>query len=161
MNAKSMIALGLLSLSAVGCSGATGTGASPTAAIFPPGADFVTQVNTLCVALVEDYLEATNPHPGSFPIEEYIAEKAKVQPLIDAFDAMVDSIPRTENDRPAADAFDAFRGASDEADAELAAAAATGDQEVFDAAVDERHRALFDSPERQQLEEVGINCDAR
>lgn len=101
------------------------------------------------------------PDPGSFPIEEYLAEKGKVEPLIAAFDATVDSIPRTEADQPAADAFAAFRRVSDEADAELAAAAATGDQAVFDAAVDERHKALFDSPERQELEAVGINCDAR
>src|SRR5688572_30082938 len=119
---KTLIALGLLSAAALGCSGAANTGASPIFTSAAPAGDFITQVNTLCVALVEDYLDAADPHPGSFPIEDYLTEKAAVQPLIDAFDAQVDAIPVSDADRPAADAFAAFRRVSDETDAELAAA---------------------------------------
>ena len=161
MRNKTLLVSALTVFSVLGCGDAAPDGGDPSLAIVTPPADYVTQINTLCVRLVEDYLDVTKPHPGSFPIAEYLADKEKVQPLIDAFDAQVDAIPVSAADAPAAEAFAAFRRASDAADSGLAAAAATGDQEVFDAAIAERHHALEVSPERNELSAVGITCDAR
>ena len=145
----------LLAVVVAGCSGDLASDASPSASPEAPAADFVTQVNTLCVTLVEDYLDATRPHPGPFPIAEYLSESAKVKPLIDEFDAKIDAIPVTAAERPAADAFDAFRRLSDSTEEELAAVAATGDQKAFDAAIAERHRTFDSSPVLANLSAVG------
>jgi len=50
---------------------------------------------------------------------------------------------------------------SDAADAELATAATTGDQDVFDAAVIERQRAFESSSVSKDLGAAGIVCNAR
>jgi hypothetical protein len=161
MRATTLLFSGLLAVAAVGCGGPASTTSPSAAPTSAPAADFVTQVNTLCVKLVEDYLDATRPHPGSFPIAEYLSERAKVQPLIDEFDAQIDAIPVTATDGPAAEAFHAFRRLSDSTEEQLAVAAATGDQNVFDAAIDERHRTFDSSPVLANLGEVGITCNAR
>ena len=84
-----------------------------------------------------------------------------MQPLIDEFDAKIDAIPVTAAERPAADAFDAFRRLSDSTEEQLAAVAATGDQDAFDAAIDERHRTFDSSPVLAELGASGITCNAR
>jgi hypothetical protein len=165
MRALTLLALGLLTFTAFGCRGATDSQESPSVssiiASATPGSEYVAEVNRLCADLLAIYLKTTTPHPGSFPIADYLAEKSKVEPLIEEFDAKVDAITVGARDGPAAEAFDAFRRMSDETEAELDAAAATGDQEAFDAAIVERHETFDSSPVLRDLAAAGIICNAR
>jgi len=161
MRATTLLVSGLLAIVAFGCAD-PGSVASPSApATDVPAADYVTQVNTLCVKLVEDVLEVAGAHPGSYPIAEYEAERPKMNALIAEFDAKVAAVPVAAGERPAAAAFDAFRRLSDETDADLAAAAATGDQAVFDAAIEKRHDTFDASSVLPDLAAAGIACNGR
>jgi len=67
----------------------------------------------------------------------------------------------TAADQPAVDAFNALQRMSDDTDAALATAASTGKQDLFDAAVVERHQTFDASPVQQDLGAAGIICNAR
>jgi len=166
MRAKTLLVSGLLAATIIGCGGTAGnvaspTGASPVVATAAPMSEYVAQLNELCAGLRADLFAVTTPHPGSFTIEDYQAEQPKVTPLIEAFDAKVEAIPVTAADRPAADAFGALQRMSDATEAELAAAAATGKQDLFDATIVERHRTFDASSVVQDLGAAGIICNAR
>jgi crotonobetainyl-CoA:carnitine CoA-transferase CaiB-like acyl-CoA transferase len=124
-------------------------------------AGYVAEVNRLCAELEPKVLDIAGPHPGSFPIKAYEAERPKRAALYEAFDAKVEAIPVSAGDRSAADAFDAFRRLSDATDARLAAAAATGEQDRFDAAIEARHRTFDTRSELKDLAAAGIVCNAR
>jgi hypothetical protein len=119
----------------------------------------VARVNDLCSQLLSQVL--TFDIGNDVSIEAFQTKRAKLLPLIAAFDQDVATIPVSAEDRPAADAFNSYREFSDAADARLAAAAATGDQAKFDtenqAFLDElRHTSKIDD-----LRATGIVCNAR
>ncbi len=165
MRAKTLLVCGLFAMSAVGCGNAANDAspvvASPPVITAAPASEYVAQLNSLCADLRADLLEVTTPHPGSFSIEDYQTEQPKISALIEAFDAKVESIPVTAADRPAVDALNALQRLSDDTDAALATAAATGKQDLFDAAVVERHQTFDASPVQQDLGAAGIICNAR
>ena len=94
--------------------------------------------------------------------DEFLAMHEPVVAAIRAFDAKVDALTVTEADRPAADAFDAYRAFSDTADAEVVAAALTGDPAAFEAAnIAFIERLHANPPEITAMQAVGISCKAR
>jgi hypothetical protein len=122
----------------------------------------VARVNALCADLMPKVLGATGGgHPESFPIKAFNAERPKVRDLMKAFDEQVDAIPVAAADRSAANAFDAFRRLSDTADTRLAAAAATGKQDSFDAAFDATGRTFGSGSALRDFAAAGIRCPAR
>jgi hypothetical protein len=68
---------------------------------------------------------------------------------------------RFRADRSAADAFEAYRRESDAAYAQMAAAAATGEQDRFDAAWHAVHRMFDNSSTLRDPHAAGITCNAR
>jgi hypothetical protein len=159
----------MVAATALGCGTSTsggGAGASPTAgpATSASGTSYTARVNALCSDLLVDVKEANGGgggHPGHFPLKDYLAEQPKLTALITAFDAKVDAIPVAPADRQEADALHAFQQLSDRATAMLDAAAATGDQEKFDAAYGAVHRMFDESSVGTDLLAQGIVCNAR
>ena len=167
MHAKTLLVCGLLAVTAAGCgddsnNDATTTAATTVAATTVPKAGYVGQVNHLCDELIPKVLDATGGgHPATFPLKDYIAERPKLKALYKSFDAKVDALTVAAADQSAADAFDAFRHESDAADAHMAAAAATGKQDKFDAAFDVNQRGYDTSSVVKDLAAAGIRCPGR
>lgn len=161
MRTKLLLICGLLAGTAAACGDDSENDVTPATATVPK-ANYVAQVNRLCEELIPKVLEASGGgHPTTFPIKDYNAERPKRTALFKAFDAKVDAIEVADADRSAADAFDAFRRESDAADVQLAAAAATGKQARFDAAVDANDRKFESSSVVKALGAAGITCQAR
>ena len=136
-----------------------GSTAGLDASAGPTAAGYVARVNDLCAQLLSQVLAFDIGNDVS--IEAFQAKRAKLLPLISAFDQEVATIPVPAEDRAAAETFDAYREFSDSTDARLAAAAATGDQAKFDtenqAVLDEVHS----SSKVDDLRATGIVCNAR
>ena len=164
--ARLTLACGVLAATTLGCGSSTGkndAAASPTADHKTP-ASYTARVNELCSDLLVRVKEVNGGgggHPGHFPIAEYLAEQPKLAALITAFDAKVDAIPVTADDREEADALHAFETMSDRATAMLDAAAATGDQANFDEAFGAVHRMFDESSVSSDLVTQGIVCNGR
>lgn len=168
MRAKTLLVCGLLAVTAGGCGDSSEDDATPAAATTvatttsAPKAEYVAEINGLCAELTPKVLDVTGGgHPTSYPIKDFVAELPKLEALFKTFDAKVDTIPAAVADRSAADAFDAFRRLSDAASARLAAAAATGEQDTFDAAFDATLRRFEASSVPKDLAAAGITCPAR
>jgi putative glutamine amidotransferase len=167
--ARVTLACGVLAATTLGCGSSTGedgAAASPTAGrtTAASGVSYTTRVNALCTDLLVKVTEVNGGgggHPGHFPLEEYLAEQPRLTALITQFDAKADLIPVTAADRQEADALHAFQRLSDRATAMLDAAAATGEQEKFDAAYGAVHQMLDESSVPTDLLAQGIVCNAR
>jgi hypothetical protein len=169
MGAKTALAIcGLLAAVAAGCTdgGDAALRATPTTASSPTSAPtaegtFVAQVNALCADLMQKVIGASGAHPGVYLIADFQADQPKLRALVDEFDAQVDALEVADGDRGAAEAFASFREMSDAEDEKLAAVAKSGDQERFNAAVEERHRTFDASDVLRNLAASGIACNAR
>ena len=139
---------------------ATSSPAPPTSSRSSAVAGYAEQVTGLCRELLAQVLEFDIGN--AVTIEEFLGKHVRLVSAIEDFDAQVDAIPVTSADRPAADAFDAYRRFSDAADAKVFAAAQTGDQRQFDAA-NEAYLALIHGgvPEIDAMHAAGIQCNAR
>jgi hypothetical protein len=124
---------------------------------------YVARLNELCAELEPQVIDAYGgaPHPAPFPIKEFNDEYPKLIAVTEAFDAKADAIPVAPADRSAADAFEAYRRESDAAYAQMAAAAATGEQDRFDAAWHAVHRMFDNSSTLRDPHAAGITCNAR
>jgi hypothetical protein len=156
---------GLVAGTAAGCSDSTDndsrTSATTAVASTPPATEvgYVARVNALCEELIPKVLAVNG---GKQPtLERFEIERPKLKALNKAFDAQVDAIPITSAERAAAKAFDAFRRQSDAADAQLAAAAAAGNKETFDAVDAASRRTFENSMALSDLDAAGITCGAR
>ncbi len=163
MRTKTLLICGLLAVTAAGCGDSSENDATPAATTTTVAkANYVAQVNGLCEELMPKVLDVTGGgHPTAYPIKDYNAERPKLTALYKAFDAKVEAISVAAADRSEADAFDAFRRLSDATDVRLAAAAATGKQDRFDAALDARHRTFDSGSTLKDLAAAGIICNAR
>jgi hypothetical protein len=168
---RSTIGIGALLMgTAIGCGdadepkaadpGATPSQTSPSSAD-PSAADgYVVQVNARCRELLTQVMGFDIGN--AVTIEQFLGKHEQLVVAIKDFDADVDAIPVTATDRPAADAFDAYRRFSDTADATVVAAAETGDQKQFDAAnaafLELIHGGVA---EIDAMHAAGIQCNAR
>jgi hypothetical protein len=160
----------LLVLPVSGCGGsgedeAAVPSATPAAASPSPTASgsYVSQVNALCESMIPAVMavrgDSDGDGGGDFPaMDEFEAQEAQLEPILEAFDAAVDAIPVTEADRAAADAFNAFRDLSDSDAAELVSAAKSGDQQKYEELLEPS--AEFEA-KRSAMEAAGISCPAR
>jgi hypothetical protein len=152
----------VLAVATAGCGNSADRDAAPipAASTAPAAGAYVTEVNALCARLLSDVLAFDI---GNDPtIEQFEKKRNKLTALTKEFDAKVEAIPVTSADRSAAAAFTAYQGFSDAADARLSAAAATGDQEKFDAANEAFLTAVHaDPPELEAMHAAGIYCNAR
>lgn len=161
------LACGVFAVTAIGCGDSSGGGRTPTASVTVsttsvPGPDYATRLNSLCAELLPKVIAIYGGgHPGPYPITVFEAEQPRITALYKTFDAEADAMPVTDADRRAVDAFAAYRRESDAATALLAAAAATGKQDRFDAAYREVHRMFDTSSTLNELHATGIGCDAR
>jgi len=153
----------LLVVTAAGCGDDTQPSPSTVAATTSARADYVTRVNELCSDLRPKVLEVYGGggHPAPYPIKVFRSEQPQLTSLHQSFDAQVDALPTTDTDRRAVKALAAYRGASDAATATLAAAAATGKQDRFDAAYYKVHDMFDNNPALNELNAAGIGCNAR
>jgi hypothetical protein len=96
---------------------------------------------------------------GDVPeLKEVEGQEAQLKPIIAKFDATVDAIPVTDADRPAADAFNAYRKVVDAEAATMLAAVKSGDRQRYEAAL--VPSAEFEA-KRRATEAAGIRCPAR
>jgi hypothetical protein len=161
----------LLAVSAAGCSDDddNGDASVPSAASNPSptasasAASYVTQVNALCEAMVDKVMAVRGDKDGDgggdFPsMEDYAAQEERLAPIIEEFDAKVATIPVTDADRAAAEAFDAYRDFLDADAQKTLAAANAGDQATYDE--DLAPSAEFEA-KRAPVSAAGIDCPAR
>lgn len=132
---------------------------SPTASATATPGGYVAQVNALCEALIEPVLAVNGGQEPKF--ETYAAQRPRLKELHQEFDAKVAALPVGADERAAADAFEAYRRFIESLDEKLAAAAATGRQEDFDAAWAADKPAFESSPFPRAMREAGIECPAR
>lgn len=160
----------LLVVTAMGCNspagGDAGAGAGETtesraATSSRPG--YTARLNQLCRELQPKVLEVYGGggHPAPYPIAVFRSEQPRLAALYRDFDARARAIPVTSGEQGAADAFDAYRRESDKAAAMMAAAAATGRQDRFDAAYHAVHKMFDTSPVTNRLSAAGVFCNAR
>ena len=142
---------------------ATPAGASPSPSA---SGSYVAQVNALCEAMIDKVMavrgDSDSDGGGDFPsMDSYEQEELQIRSIHEEFDAEVDALPVSDAERPAADAFDAFRDTGD-ADAEkLLTAARSGDQATYDAAFQESLNSTEFEAKRRAMNEAGIECPAR
>jgi hypothetical protein len=153
----------LLGVTAAGCGDDTPASLATVATTTSALADYVTRVNELCSELKPRVLEVYGGggHPGPYPIKVFRSEQPQLTSLYQSFDAQADAVPTTAADRRAVEALAAYRQLSDAATATMAAAAATGKQDRFDAAYYEVHEMFDNNPALNELSAVGIGCNAR
>jgi hypothetical protein len=164
-----LIPTALVLLTAAGCGGsdddpsptAKSTATStPTAAATTSA--YVTEVNQLCRDLIDDVVPITGNNAPAPTRETYLANRTKLLPVYETFDAAVDAVPvETDADREADKAFDAYRAALDAMDADLVAKADLMENDEWMAAEDELRQAFFISDERNDSLALGIECPAR
>ncbi len=157
---KRLILIGVALAAVTGC-GDTRTsdqaGADPTNV---PGPDYATRVNALCADLTDQVLPITGDKPHPSP-QEFLSFGEEIDPVIEEFDRLVDGLEVSQADRPAADAFEAYRSKVDDADAALRKVADAGDADAFDTAFADFLDELRSSPEKTTLSAEGIDCPAR
>lgn len=139
---------------------ATATVASPSASAT---ASYVSRVNGLCESMIPKVMavrgDKNGDGGGDIPTPaEYEGQEARLKPIVEEFDAAVAAIPVTDKDRPAADAFDAYRKSGDAESDKILAAAKSGDQQTFEEAA--QPSAEFEA-KRRAMEDAGISCPAR
>lgn len=162
----------LLLMPVSGCGDSAGEEAStpsPTAAVSSPSpspsasGSYVSKVNALCESMIPDVMkvrgDTDNDGGGDLPsLKEVEGQEAQLKPIMEKFDTAVDAIPVTDADRPAADAFNAYRKTVDAEGAKMLAAAKSGDQQKYEEAF--KPSAEFEA-KRRALEATGIVCPAR
>lgn len=160
--------IGLAAVLVVGgsaCGGSSEEEAAPRASTSssPAGADdYVTAINAIWAEHLPLVLKATGGgHPDHYPIATYQAEAPQMEALRTQFDAKVSAVAVPPDAREAAATLDAYRKGSDEAEARLAAAAATGDQRKYDSAYD--LNLSTSTGDRAQMRAAGFSrqCNAR
>jgi hypothetical protein len=166
----SLVLGALLVVTATGCSDSDDEDASASsettavASASPSSSgSYVDQVNALCEAMIDGVMavrgDSDGDGGGDVPaMDEYEDQQLRIAPITAAFDAKVDAIPVTESDRAAAEAFDAYREFIDADTARTIAAAQSGDQDRYDAAL--QPSAEFEAKLRP-VETAGISCPAR
>jgi len=164
---RSTVGVGVLLLGLAGCGDADGPeqvahSRTDTAPSTAPSAEdgYVAQVNDRCRELLAQVLGFDIGN--AVTIEQFLGKHEQLVVAIHDFDADVDALPVTAAERPAADAFDAYRRFSDATDATLVAAAETGDQVQFDAA-NAAYLELIHAgvAELDAMHDAGIQCNAR
>ena len=121
---------------------------------------FVKQLNRLCQQLEQDVLAVVKDE--RYPTaEEYLALRRQTGPLFAAFDAKVAAIEVTDDDKSAAEAFEAYRVESDKSNETLVEAASTGDEGTYRSAFAANDKAYDDSKAVAKLTTEGIYCPAR
>lgn len=103
--------LGLVPVLVLGACGSdpepTAPSTAPSVSVSAEAEGYVDQVVDLCRDLLAEVL--TFDIGNAVTIEQFLGKHEPLVAAIRAFDAQVDAIPVTEGDRPAADAFDAYR----------------------------------------------------
>jgi hypothetical protein len=141
-------------------SASSSTSASSTAVT--SSGSYAASVNKLCDDLIPKVLAIRTGPAGSEPtLQEFLAEDPKLEPVYKAFDAQVDALPVSTADKPADAAFDAYRTWLSTWNAQLQAAAGTGDVSKFKDALARLDRDFKTAKEVSDLHTAGIECPAR
>lgn len=125
-------------------------------------ATYVSQVNTLCDALIDEVVPITGDSAPIPSRKRYLSNTEQLAPVYAPFDDAVAEVPAvTEADESAKAAFDAYLAALAQMDADLTAQADTLSNAEWTPVVEKAYDDLFTSPERQAMIAAGINCPAR
>ncbi len=155
-------------LAAVGaCSAATST---PSASVSRVPADpvttssttsqgagsYVDQVSALCTTLKAQRQAIVESFPPHFPVADFLADTAKSQPFLDAFDARLAALPVRPADQAAAEAFAAYVKESTAA-RQMRVAAAQRSQSDYDAEYDRQITMFNQDPVLLAIDRLGFS----